>query len=79
MRSLPIVVIIAIVAALGLLDVVIVDSILTAVGVALVALSRTMGCRKLLHSIRPRETIFMVGWELDKKYYSLFLNAITNT
>jgi len=43
MRSLPIVVIIAIVAALGLLEVVIVDSyLLTAVKVASVALSLIM-------------------------------------
>jgi hypothetical protein len=70
------VVIIAIIGALSLLEVVIVDSILTAVWVALVALSRTMGCRKLLHSMRSRETVFLVGG-LDKKYYSVFLNAIT--
>jgi hypothetical protein len=29
--------------------------------------------------MRPRETVFMVWGELDKKYYSLFLNAITDT
>ena len=71
--------IIAIVVALGLLEVVIVDSILTAVQAPLFVLTPTMGCRELLYSIRPRETVFMVWGELDKKYCSIFLNAITDT